>query len=220
MQTTFHHLRTPRNLRSRCFNLATATLLVTTFAVLATASRLSAQDAVVYEFDPAHSSVSFRIGHFFGKVPGKFTEFSGLIRIDEANPENSSVEAEIATASIDTANTARDEHLRNEDFFHVETNPVIVFKSKSVKRTDENTADVTGDFTMNGVTKEIVLPVTFLGKLPDMFKPELSRTAWEAVVTLKRSDYGLTWNKLVEGVSAVGDTVEVTLNIEGIQKKS
>jgi polyisoprenoid-binding protein YceI len=199
-----------------------AHLIVAAF-VLAPTLTVLAEDATktrTFVFDPAHSTIGFKVGHFFGKVPGRFTEFDGTATIDETNPEKSSVTVTIKTASIDTSNKDRDKHLRSPDFFNVDKNPTATFQSKSVKRTGETTADVTGAFTLNGVTKEITLPIIFKGKLPDMRDAQLLRTAWEGSTKINRTDYGLAWNKLVEGVSAVGETVEIELYIEAVEKKS
>ena len=122
------------------------------------------------------------------------------------------MEVKIATKSVNTANEKRDTHLRSADFFDTEKFPDMTFKSKKVARTGDDTADVTGDFTLHGVTKEVVLKVKFLGKGKGMTGG--LQTGWEAKTTIKRSDYGLTWSKVIEGTSVVGDDVEITLEIE------
>jgi polyisoprenoid-binding protein YceI len=182
-------------------------LLVAFTFVLAHASA-----AEKFAIDPVHSTIGFRVKHLFSHVTGRFEDVSGTITIDPAKPENSSVEVSIATKSVNTSNEKRDTHLRSADFFDVEKFPAMTFKSKSVKRTGEDTADVTGDFTLHGVTKEVTLKVKFLGKGKGMTGGLL--TGWEAKTTLKRADYGLVWSKLVEGVSVVGDEVEISLEIE------
>jgi polyisoprenoid-binding protein YceI len=91
--------------------------------------------------------------------------------------------------------------------------PTITFKSKSVKSTGKDTADVTGDLTMHGVTKEVVLKVDLIGKGTGM-KPASIVSGWDATTALKRSDYGLTWNKVIEGTQVVGDDVKIELHVE------
>lgn len=168
--------------------------------------------ADTYVFDKAHSTMGFQVRHLFSKVPGKFDDFQGKIQFDEANPENSSVEVKIKTASVNTAVEMRDKDLRSANFFDVEKFPEITFTSKSVKRTGDTTGEVTGDLTMHGVTKEVVLNVELLGKGAGLQGKTVS--GWEAKTNLKRSDFGLTWNKMIEGTQVVGDDVEIILHVE------
>jgi len=188
-------------------------ILITVLPVLLASSVVAAD---VYVFDKAHSTLGFQVRHLFSKVPGKFTDFSGQIQFDEANPEQSSVEVTINAASINTSNDQRDEHLRSPDFFDVQKFPKITFKSKSVKKTGANTANVIGDFTMHGVTKEVLLNVELLGKGPGMQGTIVS--GWDGATTLKRSDFGLIWNKAIEGTQVVGDDVRIDLHIEADKK--
>jgi polyisoprenoid-binding protein YceI len=172
----------------------------------------SALSADTFVFDKAHSTMGFQIRHLFSKVPGKFDDFAGKIQYDDANLQNSSVEVTIKTASIDTGVEMRDKDLRSANFFDVEKFPEITFKSNSVKQTGENTADVTGDLSMHGVTKEVVLKVELLGKGAGPQGKTLS--GWEAKTNVKRSDFGLTWNKMIEGTQMVGDDVDIDLRVE------
>ena len=128
----------------------------------------SAFAADTYVFDKAHSTVGFQIRHLFSNVTGKFDNFTGTLQFDESNPEQSSVEVNIETTSIDTGVKMRDDDLRSPNFFDAAKYPETTFKSKSVKATDKNNFDVTGDLTMHGVTKEIVLKVELIGKDPAM----------------------------------------------------
>src|ERR1700731_1216727 len=178
----------------------------------------SAFAADTFVFDKAHSTIGFQVRHLFSKVPGKFDDFSGQIKLDEANPEQSSVEVTIKTASIDTGVKMRDEDLRSSNFFDAEKNPAITFKSKSVKSTGNNTFDVTGDLTMHGVTKEVVLKVELIGKGAGPKGSVLS--GWDATTALKRSDFGLAWSKVIEGTQVVGDDVKIELQIEADKKES
>ena len=193
-------------------NKATALLLLS--ALLLAQSALAVDTFVM---DKAHSTMGFQIRHLFSKVPGKFDDFSGQIQFDEANPEQSSVEVTINTASVDTGVKMRDDDLRSPNFFDVKKFPEITFKSTSVKKTGENTADVTGDLTMHGVTKPVVLKVELLGK--GAGPKESTVSGWNASTALKRTDFGLTWNKVIEGTQMVGDDVQIELNIEADLKK-
>jgi len=156
--------------------------------------------------------MGFQVRHLFSKVPGKFDDFAGKIQFDEANPENSTVEVKIKTASVDTGVAMRDKDLRSPNFFDVEKFPEITFTSKSVKRTGETTGEVTGDLTMHGVTKQVVLNVELLGKGAGMEGKTVS--GWEAKTNLKRSEFGLSWNKMIEGTQVVGDDVEIDLRVK------
>ena len=176
----------------------------------------SAFAADTFVFDKAHSTIGFQVRHLFSKVPGKFDDFSGQIQLDEANPEQSSVEVTIKTASVDTGVKMRDDDLRSPNFFDATKFPEITFKSTSVKPTGENTADVTGNLSMHGVTKEVVLKVELLGKGAGMQGAITS--GWDAGTALKRSDFGLSWNKVIEGTQVVGDDVQIELHIEADKK--
>ena len=179
---------------------------------------LLAQSALaeVYVIDKVHSTMGFQVRHLFSKVPGKFDDFSGQVQFDEADPEKSSVQVKINAASIDTANEQRDKDLRSPNFFDAAKYPEITFKSKSVKKTGDNTADITGDLTMHGVTKEVVLKAELLGKGAGMQGKTVS--GWEATTALKRSDFGLSWNKAIEGTQIVGDDVQIDLRVEADKK--
>jgi len=169
-----------------------------------------------YEIDPVHSSIGFKVKHLFSWVQGRFDTVEGAITLDENNPEASSVKVNIKAESINTANAKRDGHLKSADFFEVDKHPLLSFASKSVKRTGETTADVIGDLTMHGVTKEVPLKVEFLGKGPGMQGE--TQAGFQATTTLKRSDFGLTWGKMIEGTPLVGDEVQVNLEVVGIRK--
>ena len=160
-----------------------------------------------YKIDPVHSSVGFTIRHFFTNVPGVFTKFSGTIVVDRANLENSTVEAKIEVASVDTRNGMRDDDLRSDKFFSAVKLPAITFKSTSWKKTGEDTFDVTGNLTIRDVTKEVVLKTQSLGFGPGMKGAMLS--GWEASTTLNRNDFGITAYPKV-----LGDDVAVTITIE------
>ncbi len=177
----------------------------------------SAFAADTYAIDKAHSSMGFQVRHLFSNVPGKFDDFTGTIQFDEANPEQSSVEVNIKTASINTGVKMRDEDLRSPNFFDAAKFPEISFKSKSVKKTGDNMFDVAGDLTMHGVTKEVVLKAELIGKGAGM-KPGSILTGWDATTAIKRSEFGLAWNKVIEGTQVVGDDVKIELHVEADKK--
>ncbi|HVC19712.1 MAG TPA: YceI family protein [Vicinamibacterales bacterium] len=165
--------------------------------------------------DPVHSEMTFQVRHLVTKVRGRFNEFSGTIRLDEAQPERSSVELTIKTASISTQNEDRDKHLRSDDFFAADTHPQIAFRSTRIVKTGDEAFDVTGDLTMRGVTKAITLPVTHLGKAKDPWGGE--RYGFESAITLNRKHYGISFNAALDnGGLLLGEDVKITINIEAV----
>lgn len=170
------------------------------------------QAAERYTFDKSHTSLLFFINHAgFSNMIGEFHDYDGTLVLDEANPEHSSVEVTIRPASVDTDVDALDEKLHKADFFNTEEYPTASFKSTKVVKTGEKTADITGDFTLLGVTKPLTLRAT-LNKL-DMNKWSQKQTAGFSVeATLTRSDWGMGYL-----VPDVGD--EVTLRIEAELQK-
>jgi polyisoprenoid-binding protein YceI len=195
------------------FRMKKSTILTCLSALLIVHSTFAAD---TYVFDKAHSSIGFQVRHLFSNVLGKFDDFTGTIQFDEANPEQSSVKVSIKTASVDTGVKMRDDDLRSPNFFDAEKFPTITFESKSVKKTGENTFDVTGDLTMHGVTKEVVLKVELIGKGAGPKGSVVS--GWDATTALKRSDFGLSWNKVIEGTQVVGDDVKIELHVEADKK--
>jgi polyisoprenoid-binding protein YceI len=182
------------------------------FAVALVAALAAPASADTYSVDKNHSEAAFQVRHILTKVRGTFRDFSGTINYDKAKPDNSTVEFRIKATSIDTGNQKRDDHLRSADFFDVATNPEIVFKSTKVVAKGGNKFDVTGDFTMHGVTKSITLPVSFLGE--QKFGKGV-KAGFETALTINRKDYGLNWNRALEsGGVLVGEEVEIAINIE------
>ena len=143
---------------------------------------------------------------------GRFNEFAGTIEFDESNPDNSRVDVTIQAGSIDTAEPDRDKHLRSADFFDVENYPTLRFVSTSVTPRGGNDYDVKGDLTIHGVTRQVVLPATFVGAATDPWGNQ--KSVFEAELPLNRKDFGLTWNAALEtGGFLVGDEVtSVALN--------
>jgi len=172
--------------------------------------------AETYTFDKAHSDVGFQIRHLVSKVRGRFTEYDGTILVDKARPEASSVQLTIKAASIDTGNAKRDEDLRSANFFEVEKYPEITFKSTKITPKGGDSYDVTGILTMHGVTREVTLPVTFLGfsKMGPMDK-----AGFETATTLNRKDYGIVWNRPLDvGGTLLGDDVLISISVEANKK--
>ena len=168
---------------------------------------LAAQDT--YKIDAVHSEVSFKIRHMVAKSTGRFTKFEGLINVDGADISKSTVEVRIDAASVNTDNEGRDKHLRSGDFFDVEKFPAITFKSTAVKEVAKGKLEVTGDFTMHGVTKRITFPITNAGTQPGMQPGSVVAGFVDGALSLNRSEYGI---KFMPGI--IGDTVAISLNAE------
>jgi polyisoprenoid-binding protein YceI len=177
-------------------------------------SVLPVQAADVYTVDSVHSDASFSIRHFVSNTKGRFNQFSGTINLDPAKMTSSSVVFTVKTASVDTGNDDRDKHLRTADFFDAEKFPEITFKSTSVAAAGKDKYNVTGDFTMHGVTKKITLPVTFLGTAKNPRGGEVA--GFETSTTLLRSDYGVGGSAM----GALGDEVTVSISIEANKAKA
>lgn len=169
-----------------------------------------------YTIDSAHSNVDFSIRHLVvAKVRGSFTRFTGSLELDPDDVTRSRVTAEIEAASISTNEEKRDAHLRSADFFDVETYPLLTFASKRVERVGGR-LHVTGDLTIRGITRPVVLRVEQLGLAKDPWGNQ--RAAFSASTSIDRKDYGLHWNQLLEaGGVMVGEKVEINLDIEAVQ---
>jgi polyisoprenoid-binding protein YceI len=175
--------------------------------------------ASVWEIDPAHTSAQFAIRHLMvSTVRGDFRKVSGKVNLDDQDVTQSTVDATIDVASIDTGIAKRDDHLRSPDFFDVAKYPTMTFKSKKIQKgSGDGNYKITGDLTLRGVTKEVVLD--FEGNLKPVKSPQ-GKTLIGGMATTKinRKDFGLTWNAALEtGGVAVGEDVTVTIDIEMTQ---
>jgi len=192
--------------------MKTLRLLLSLAALSTLAFQTASATTETYEIDPVHSSVGFSIRHFVSKTAGSFNKVTGTITVDRDNLEKSSVDATVAIASVNTASEKRDAHLQNADFFETAKFTTATFKSKAWKKTGDNAFDVTGDLTLKGVTKEIVLKTKLLGFGPGMQGAQLS--GWESTLTLNRSEYGVSGY-----AGAIGDDVAITISVEAALKK-
>jgi polyisoprenoid-binding protein YceI len=165
----------------------------------------------VYKADADHSNVGFTIRHFVSNVPGRFGDFEGTIKYDRESPAASSVEFTVKTASIDTGNADRDNHLRGPDFFDVQKFPTMTFTSTKVTPKGADTLDVTGNFTLHGVTKQITVPVKFLGTVKT---PRGEKAGFETSFTINRKEYGVNWNNIMDSGPVLGDEVKISIDIE------
>jgi polyisoprenoid-binding protein YceI len=165
-----------------------------------------------YKIDTTHSSVSFKIRHLgVSWVQGMFKDYEGEVLFDPEKPEASSVTVTVKAASVDTGNEKRDNHLRNADYFHVEKFPTLSFKSTKVEKTGENRYKVTGDFTLLGVTKPLVVDFIATDEIEGMRGEK--RRGGETSFTIKRSDFGMK-----QSIGPIGDEVHVSLSFAGVKE--
>ncbi|HQR46051.1 MAG TPA: YceI family protein [Thermoanaerobaculia bacterium] len=194
-------------------SLVPAVLILLAAGAPAVAAGLPAGATGTWSVDTSHSKVGFEVRHFVADVKGRFNDFSGVVRLDAAKPEACSVELTVKVASVDTFEPQRDAHLREPDFFDAARHPEIRFVSRKVARRSDTEWEVTGDLTMKGVTKEVLLPVTFKGITRDSWERE--RAVFEASLTLNRQDYGLNWSRLFDqGGFVMADDVAVSIRLE------
>ena len=179
---------------------------------------LLAAAPLTLEADPAHSSAGFSVKHMVvTTVRGQFDKVASTLQLNKDDPTKSSVEVKIDAASVDTRNEKRDGHLKSADFFDVQKCPEIAFKSEKIKKAGKH-YDVSGNLTMHCETKPVTLQAVFSDHGE---KTPAGTTVYAAEVTgkLKRSDWGLKWNKALEsGGVVVSDDVNLDLNFEYVLK--
>ncbi|NKZ02601.1 YceI family protein [Actinomadura latina] len=169
-----------------------------------------------WTIDPAHSTVGAVAQHLgLSSVRGRFAAFEG--RIDVAEPvEESRVTARIETASIDTGNKMRDDHLRSADFMNADVNPVITYEGDGLTAAGPDRWTVHGRLTLNGITQPVDLDLTYLGSGSDLWGGV--RAAFRATAELCRADFGIRYNQILEaGVVLVGESLRVELEIQAVQ---
>lgn len=189
--------------------------LIIAALLLSAASLASAADT--FTIDSSHSEAAFKVRHWMSRVSGKFADVSGVVNIDRSKPTASSVDLTIKATSIDTGVAKRDGHLRSADFFDVEKFPDITFKSTKVAPSaKKDVFDVTGDFTMHGVTKQITVPVEVLGWQSG---PQGERVGFGFSTKLNRKDYGVTWNRTLDTNVMLGEDIDIDVSIEAVKKK-
>lgn len=165
-----------------------------------------------YTIDTSHSSVKFSIRHFVAKTTGNFSQFEGSLSINREDLTQSSVEASIQIPSVNTDSEKRDAHLQEDDYFNAAKYPLMTFKSTQWQATDDaDEFKVTGDLSFNGVTKPVTLDVELLGFGDGPHGSHLS--GWQATTTLDRTEWGVNG-----GQPAVGNEVDITINIEAQRK--
>jgi polyisoprenoid-binding protein YceI len=187
-----------------------------TAAVLSLA--FSVPSSAAWELDPAHTGIHFKVRHLMvSSVRGDFGKFSGKVEYDEKAPLKSTAEIRIDAASIDTRIEKRDEHLKSPDFLDVAKFPTITFKSTGVRKAKGGGLAMSGDLTIRGVTKPVVLKIDGPSKAAKGLDGNL-HVGGTATAKINRKDFGLTWNKTLEtGGVLVGDEIEVTIDLELVE---
>jgi polyisoprenoid-binding protein YceI len=173
--------------------------------------------AGTYAIDPAHTTVEFVGRHLMiTKVRGRFTDFAGEIVVGET-PEASSVNVTVQTASVETSDEKRDDHLRGADFLDVEKYPTMTFTSTAVDFGTGGTAKVTGDLTIKDVTRPLTLDVEFEGAEGDPWGGQ--RIGFSASAEIDREAWGLTWNVPLEtGGMLVGKKIRLEFNVQAVKQ--
>ena len=173
-----------------------------------------------WNLDPFHSNVQFTVRHLgISNVQGEFTKVAGTVMLDDADIAKSTVDVTIDTTTVDTREPNRDKDLKSDHFFDVEHYPTMTFKSKKVEQVSPGKLKVTGDLTIHGVTKEVVLDVD--GPTAPVKDPwGNQRVAVNATTKINRQDFGVKWNATMDnGGVVVGDDVAITIDAEMVQKK-
>ena len=176
------------------------------------------QEPATWQVDTVNSNITFSLTHFMvSKAHGRFAKFSANLNLDPSALTASKIDVRIDAASIDTSNTARDDHLRTADFFDVQRFPEIVFTSTRIEKGGENRYRVTGNLTMHGVTREVVLDAEHRGWVKDPQTRE--RTAFIAKTTVNRQDFGIKWNQVMDsGGVAIGDQVDIEIDLLAVKR--
>jgi polyisoprenoid-binding protein YceI len=187
-------------------------------SIMSTASAPSAAGTTTWNIDNSHTLVEFSVRHLMiSTVKGRFGEVSGKVVAHDADPAQAQIDVTINAASIDTREPQRDAHLRSADFFDAENFPTLTFRSTRIEKASGDDLKVTGDLTIRGTTREVVLDVTSEGRVKDPWGGE--RAGYSATTKIKRSDYGLTWNVALEaGGVVVGDDIKIALEVELVKQ--
>lgn len=191
-------------------------MLKKTLTALALGSALLAGQAMAADYvidkQGQHAFVNFKISHLgYSWLWGTFKDFDGTFSFDAAKPEASKVSVTLKTASLDSNHAERDKHLRSEDFLNVSKHPTATFESTSVKSTGEGTADITGNLTLNGVTKPVVIAAKFIGEGDDPWGGY--RAGFEGSTTLKLKDFDIKMD-----LGPASQTVDLIISVEGVRQ--
>lgn len=178
-------------------------------------------------FEPGHTAAEFRVRHMMVTwVRGHFKNIEGVLRCDPTDPMKSAVDVAIAANTLWTGEPQRDEHLRSADFLDAEQHPHITFRGDKVVFAGQNDFTLTGDLAIRGVTKQVVLAVTWLGQwstpywVGDVDKGPVLRAGFVATTRINRHDFGVSWNAPLEKHGmVVGNDVFITIDVEALREE-
>lgn len=176
--------------------------------------------STTWTIDGAHSHVGFTVRHLMiANVRGDFSKLDGTISWDPARPDQTRIDVEIDVASIDTREEKRDAHLRSADFFDADEHPKMTFRSRGLGRRRDGKVEIAGDLTIRGTTRAVVLDVD--GPTPEQVDPwGNTRVAATARASIKRSEFGMTWNSALEtGGVLVGDEIQIHIELQLVKGK-
>ncbi|MEU9042409.1 MULTISPECIES: YceI family protein [unclassified Kitasatospora] len=170
-----------------------------------------------WAIDTTHSEIGFSVRHaMVTNIKGRFTEYDGKLHLDGSAPGNSSAELVIKVASVDTNQAQRDEHLRTGDFFATETHPEIRFRSTSAEPLGDDAYRMTGELTIKGTTRPVVLDLEYTGSATDAYGAQ--RVGFEGKAVVDRTDFGLTYNAALEtGGVLIGEKVKLSFDISAVK---
>jgi polyisoprenoid-binding protein YceI len=187
------------------------------FAIILAAT-VQAQ-STTWQLDPAHSNAQFSVRHLgISNVQGEFTKVTGTVQLDDQDISKSAVTASIDVTSVDTRVQRRDDDLKSDHFFDVAKYPTITFQSAKIWKTGDDTAKITGNLTLHGVSKEVTFDVT--GPTKAIQAMGGTRRGASAATKINRQDFGMVFmtNALPGGDEMIGDTETITLDIEMVKK--
>jgi len=193
--------------------------VILSVATIATIGWNSIAQTTKWVIDKSHSKIQFDVAHLvISEVTGQFKSFDGSVLSDKPDFSDAKIEVSIDVNSINTDDEKRDGHLKSPDFFDANKYPKITFKSKSLKKVNNNLYKLTGDLTMHGVTKEVVLDVQFNGIKNDPWGN--TKAGFKVTGKINRNDFGLKYNAPLEGGGVlIGEEVNITCNVELLKQK-
>lgn len=196
---------------------AAAVFATAMFAIAAVSAR--GEGTQRWDIDPVHSNISFSVRHMMlSDVKGTFDKFSGAITANDDDPKSVDIEATIDASSINTRSEKRDSHVKSADFLDVAKYPTITFKSVKIQPDGDGKWKITGDLTLHGVTKPVVLEMT--GPTPEVKVMGSPRRGASATTTINRQDFGIAFNKTLDsGGLVVGNDIAISIDVEAVKAK-
>jgi len=178
---------------------------------------VSAQEETKWGFDKVHSKIQFDVAHMvISEVSGQFQEYEGTVVTSKEDFSDARIDFSITVKSIDTDSEDRDKHLRSADFFDVEKYPRITFSGKEMKKVRKNLYQLTGELTLHGITKEVILDIKYGGTIKDPYGNV--KAGFKITGVIDRTDYGLKYNSVMDtGGMLIGEDVTITCKVELIK---